>query len=150
MLPAPDHQMIAAEVIGVVKDFKFQGLREEVSPVMIYNAPSTYMTIAIDYPEGKETSLLKDLNKTWEEISPGFPLNYSFLDEDYSRLYEAEEKMGQLFIFFSILIIFVACLGVFGLASFLAEQRTKEIGIRKVMGAETSQIVMLLAGDFDY
>jgi len=148
MLPAPDHQMIAAEVIGVVKDFKFQGLREEVSPVMIYNAPSTYMTIAIDYPEGKETSLLKDLNKTWEEISPGFPLNYSFLDEDYSRLYEAEEKMGQLFIFFSILIIFVACLGVFGLASFLAEQRTKEIGIRKVMGAETSQIVMLLAGDF--
>jgi putative ABC transport system permease protein len=79
---------------------------------------------------------------------PNEPFEYSFLDENYDKLYNADEKMGKLFIFFSILIVFIACLGIYGLATFLGEQRVKEIGVRKVMGASTSKIMQLLTKDF--
>jgi ABC-type antimicrobial peptide transport system permease subunit len=88
------------------------------------------------------------VKKTWDMIYPTDPFDYHFLDEDYDRLYRAEERMGTLLNFFAALAIFVACLGLFGLASFTTEQRTKEIGIRKVLGASTAGIVLLLCTDF--
>jgi putative ABC transport system permease protein len=84
----------------------------------------------------------------WEKLYPNVAFDYHFLDDDYDNLYRAEERMGILLNYFAVLAIFIACLGLFGLASFATEQRTKEIGIRKVVGASTSRIVMLLSKDF--
>jgi putative ABC transport system permease protein len=94
------------------------------------------------------TASIKYLEKTWRDITTVFPFEYQFLDEYYDRTYRAEQRMGKLFSAFTTLAIFIACLGLLGLASFLAEQRTKEIGIRKVLGASVSNIIMLLSREF--
>ncbi|MCJ7581425.1 MAG: hypothetical protein MUP98_12940 [Candidatus Aminicenantes bacterium] len=91
---------------------------------------------------------LKSLEEAWSQIYPRDPFAYSFLDDDFDSLYRQEKQRGKVFIVFSILAIFIACLGLFGLASFTAEQRTKEIGIRKVLGASVESIVRLLSKDF--
>lgn len=95
-----------------------------------------------------EENSLDYLKKTWGKIMPGYPFDYSFLDEDFDSMYRTEERMGALLKYFAIIAIFIACLGLFGLASFTAEQRTKEIGIRKTMGATVSRIVILLSTEF--
>jgi len=88
------------------------------------------------------------IEKTWQSIIPDYPFEYRFLIEDFERYYRAEERMGGLLKYFAILAVFIACLGLFGLASFTAEQRTKEVGIRKVLGASTRQITLLLCKEF--
>jgi len=136
-------------VIGVVKDFHFESLHREIRPLAMYILPDEYIRyISVrTRPEAVDQTLafLKD---KWRAFVPGQPFEYFFLDDDFDRLYTAEKKIGRLFTSFSVLAILVACLGLFGLASFTAEQRTKEIGIRKVLGASVSNIVVLLTREF--
>lgn len=91
---------------------------------------------------------LRAIEKLWKRMEPAYPFHYVFLDESFDRLYRSEQHMGQIFISFTLIAILIACLGLFGLASFTAEQRTKEIGIRKVLGASVSSVVLLLSRQF--
>jgi len=94
------------------------------------------------------SATLDFLKEKWGQYRPDYPYTYYFIDENFNRLYRSEEKLGQIFKYFSLLAIFIACLGLFGLASFTAEQRTKEIGIRKIVGASATSIVMMLSREF--
>jgi len=142
------------EVIGIVKDFNFQTARDQISPmVMILNqeiniiGKSTYATSFRIRP-GQEQEVISFVEEAWKARTPYMPFEYSFMDERYDRLYRSEQKLGKIFTIFCVLALFVASLGLFGLSSFTAEQRTKEIGIRKVLGANAVQIVLLLTQDF--
>ena len=139
-----------AQIVGVVKDFNFESLHQDILP-MIFFIPSdstffNFISIKID---GARTSeALAHIQATWQKFLPEFPYDYSFLDEQYGQLYEAEQRQGRVFIAFALIAIVVACLGLFGLASFTVERRHKEIGIRKVLGASVAGITGLLAKDF--
>lgn len=135
------------KVIGVVKDFHVKSLYTEIEPLAIaLMAQPSYIAVRIR-PENI-AGTLAFLEEKWRDVYPNDPYQYSFLDEDFDNLYQSEQLRGQVFSVFSILAVFIACLGLLGLASFTAEQRTKEIGIRKVMGATVSGIVMLLTKEF--
>jgi putative ABC transport system permease protein len=148
MIPGKNYQLISAEIIGVVEDFKFRSLKEEVSPLMLFYSPSNFSSLVIDYTASHQEDLVAAVRSAWNKVTTGEELHYSFLEDDYSRLYKSEEKMGQLFIFFSLLVLVIACLGIFGLTSFMTEQKIKEIGIRKVLGAGINRIIYLLTGNF--
>lgn len=136
------------QVIGVVSDFHFKSLHQAIEPVVLNIIPSWRGTVAIRLAPGNVASALGAIEALWRDFAPGYPFDYTFLDEDFDRLYKAEADLARLFTFFAVIAIFVACLGLFGLASYSAEQRTKEIGVRKVMGASAFQIVRLLSKEF--
>jgi putative ABC transport system permease protein len=141
---------VAGRVIGVVKDFHFRSLHHEIEPLAILIAPAEYyvdnMAVRID---GQNISAaLASLEQKWREFVPSRPFLYFFLDEDFDALYRKEEKLSSIFQGFATLAIFIACLGLFGLASFSAEQRRKEIGIRKTLGATVQNIAFLLSKEF--
>ncbi len=138
----------AKRIVGVVKDFHYGGLQNEIGPLVIANLSEYFRYISL-------TLLTKDISHTisfiqdkWKELLPGIPFEYFFLDEDFNRFYHSEEKTGTLTGIFSLLGVVVACLGLFGLSCFMAEQRTKEIAIRKIHGAQVPNIVSLQAKDF--
>ncbi|MCF2443537.1 ABC transporter permease [Dyadobacter sp. CY345] len=134
-------------VIGVVKDFHFQSLRERITPlVMTLSGGAGTMIVKLKTKDVKE--VLSKMKITWDGFKPENPFEYTFLDERFNNTYKAEQKTGQILGVFAGLTILVACLGLFGLATFTAEQRTREIGVRKVLGASVSGIVMLLSKDF--
>lgn len=138
-------------IIGVVKDFHYESLHEPVTPIVLMISPGSFNSISVRYkPQNAEdiTSVLNFLQNKWQEYRPNYPFTYSFLDENYNQLYLGEKKLSQIFGVFSVIAIFIACLGLFGLASYSAEQKTKEIGIRKVMGANVRNIVFLLSKEF--
>jgi putative ABC transport system permease protein len=135
-------------VIGVIKDFNFESLRNEVKPLLFFNAPD-WGLVSVRLKEG--TDFQSDINfieEKWKEFTGNSPFDFVFLDEDFDALFRAEQRMGNIFLLFTVLAIAIACLGLFGLASFTSEQRAKEISIRKVMGASMSQVVVLLSGNF--
>lgn len=134
-------------VIGVVKDFNFESLKQDVGPLGLFFGNSMG-SVAFRYETSNTQPVIEALEKTWKKIAPGEPFHYSFLDEDFQRMYTTEKKLSRIFILFSGLAIIIACLGLFALTSFTAEQRTKEIGIRKVMGASVQNIIMLLSKEF--
>jgi putative ABC transport system permease protein len=135
------------KVIGVLKNYHQHGLQEKIKPVVINTAKEVNL-IALSY-EGKDTkAVLAHVEAAWKKVFAGFSLTYRFLDEDFQRQYAQEEKLNKAFVVSAFLAIFIACLGLFGLVTFMAEQRTKEIGIRKVLGASVTQIVQLLSKDF--
>ncbi|SMD43923.1 putative ABC transport system permease protein [Aquiflexum balticum DSM 16537] len=138
----------AGTVIGVVKDFNFISLHNTVEPLTLpFEAyASRYMSLKVDGENLPST--LSQIESKWKELVPHRPFIYSFLDEDFNRQYESDFRFRQIFTTFSVLAILIACLGLLGLATYTAEQRTKEIGIRKVLGAEVSSIVALLSRDF--
>jgi ABC-type transport system, involved in lipoprotein release, permease component len=134
------------KLIGVVKDFHFESLHQEVVPMIFVHvdqAGTNYLTVKIAGSEMQQG--LQHIEKIWKETLPGTPFEYQFMDDRYSQLYEAEQKEGTLFTLFSGLAIFIASLGLFGLATFNTLQRVKEIGIRKVMGASVKDILGLLS-----
>ncbi|MEJ2505696.1 MAG: hypothetical protein P8Y81_05465, partial [Ignavibacteriaceae bacterium] len=142
-------------IIGVVKNANFKSLRGTVQP-MIFNLARTYSDEVMDLfgviyisikPEDVSATI-KEIQNTWEKFNPDYPFEYSFLDETYNNLYQSEQKLADIFGAFTSLALFVTILGLFGLASFMTEQRTKEIGIRKVMGASVINILSLLSGSF--
>lgn len=137
------------KIIGVMKNFHYQSIRDKIEPLAIYIGPpeNFYFTI-IRIPSENISASLGFIEDTWQRLIPNYPFEYRFLNEDFDRYYRAEERMGSLLKYFSILAVFIACLGLFGLASFTAEQRTKEIGIRKVLGASAPQITFLLCKEF--
>jgi len=135
-------------VIGVVRDFHVYSFKHKIEPLMLYINPDYYYTVAVRIRPENTQNTLAFLEKTWKDIFPESRLHYTFLEDSYHSLYVSEEKVSQMLILFSGLAVFVACLGLFGMASYMAEQRHKEIGIRKVLGADVSSLVSLLSRDF--
>jgi len=134
------------KIIGVYKDFNFESLKNQIRPLAIRLTNESYQMM-IRY-EGNPAQAISTVEKVWKQTVPGEPFDYKFLDENFDELFRTEQRMGQLFSVFSGLAIFIACLGLFALAAFMAEQRTKEIGIRKVMGASTAGLTMMLSREF--
>lgn len=138
-------------VIGVVKDFHFESLHQEIGPLAVFasslNARASNLMVVKTNSENIK-STLDFINEQWKEFISDRPLAYRFVNEEFGALYQAEQRSGKVFTSFSVLAIIIACLGAFGLAAFLATQRTKEIGVRKVLGASTLGIVQLLSKDF--
>jgi hypothetical protein len=136
------------KIVGVVKDFHFKSVHTRIEPlVMAVNPDNTYLLMIRVHSEDISSSIAS-IEQTWNKLIPDNPFEYRFLDEDYDNLYKAEANMGRLVNYFSILAIFIACLGLFGLASFTAEQRTKEIGIRKVLGASVPVLTVSMCKEF--
>jgi putative ABC transport system permease protein len=134
------------KVIGVIKDFNFESFKEQVRPLTILLTPNS-TNLLIRY-EGDPSKVVADVEKLWKQHAANEPFQYTFLDENFDRLFRAEQRMGKLFSVFSGLAIFIASLGLFALAAFTAEQRTKEIGIRKSMGASVTSLTILLSKEF--
>ncbi len=132
------------KVIGVVKDFHFESLHEPIVPVVFFPS-SGYRALSVKIAGSDMQQGIAHLERIWKEFLPHRPFEYVFLSQQYQQLYESEKKQGQLFTVFSGLAIFIACLGLFGLATFNTLQRVKEIGIRKVMGASMTHILTLLS-----
>jgi putative ABC transport system permease protein len=139
---------ITYTVIGVVKDFHFSSLRDNIDALGFFLDKNATGMIAMRFDAASTSPLLNKVQSQWEELSPGQPFNYAFLDERFTRMYESEQRLGSIFITFAGIAIFIACLGLLALAAFTAEQRTKEIGIRKVLGATVTGITGLLVKDF--
>jgi ABC-type antimicrobial peptide transport system permease subunit len=134
-------------VIGVVKDFNFKPLQYAIDPLVLrFNKWGGYVMVRAQ--PGNTEATINALGKISHELNPAYPFDYSFLDNDLNNLYKGEQKMGNIFNLFAILAIFISCLGLYGLSAFMAEQRTKEIGVRKVLGASVFNIVYLLSGRF--
>ncbi|MFD2036687.1 ABC transporter permease [Belliella marina] len=135
------------EVKGVVKDFHFASLHNPISPLVLF--PEGWSNVAIIKTSGHNLpATLSFLEDKWKEIAPYRPFSYQFMDETYASLYSSELRINKILRIFSVITILLACLGLFGLASYTAEQRTKEIGIRKVLGASVTSVVSLLSRDF--
>ncbi len=136
------------KVIGVIKDFNFQTLRNEIKPMAITLSSEPNFEMAIRLSEGNTRDQIALLESIWKKHSPGDPFEFSFLDQNFDALFRAEQRLAQIILVFTILAISIACLGLFGLAAYTAEQRAKEISIRKVMGASMSQVMILLSRNF--
>ena len=134
-------------VIGVVKDFHFESLHEKIRGHLMTMSRSVNR-VSVKLRPGTIPGTLKSIENIWRDLEPAQPFPYVFLDDSFDSLYRSEQRMGQIFISFTLMAIFISCLGLFGLASFTSEQRTKEIGIRKVLGASVSNVVLLLSKDF--
>jgi putative ABC transport system permease protein len=146
---APD-PVTFVEIAGVMKDFNYNSLRNDVKPFMlVYNVNDgslSHMTVATDSKNYQ--LLLKKIETIWHKDLPSVPFEYSFLDDQVQKQYETEITLSRIINSFTLMAILISCLGLFGLAAFSAEQRKKEIGIRKVLGANVSGIVQLLSKDF--
>ena len=134
-------------VIGVVKNFNFESLRQNIGSLCL-TIGKDLGTISFRVKGGDVAQTLGHIKNTWKKIAPNEPFAYSFLNEEFDDMYRSEERAGKIFISFAVLAILIACLGLFGLAAYAAEQKTKEIGIRKVLGATVSNIVGMLSKDF--
>jgi putative ABC transport system permease protein len=134
-------------IVGVVKDFNFKPIHQPVEP-MVLRLNSGWGYLVVRTKPGQLNAAIADLGQIWQKLNPAYPFAYDFLDQDLSRLYRAEERMSTIFNAFALLAIFISCLGLYGLAAFTAEQRTKEISIRKVLGASVANIMGLLSKDF--
>ena len=144
--PGPD-DFIEFTVIGVVEDFHWESMRENIGALGLYlgHAPEL---ISFKYEADQSSRVISSLERNWSEMAPNQPFSFRFLDDSFARIYEAEKRVGKIAFIFAGLAIFISCLGLFGLASYMAEQRTKEIGIRKVLGANPGNIITLLSKDF--
>jgi len=135
--------------VGVVKDFHFQDLRSPILPYGFFLNSRPYYNYLIVHTKAKTvSSLLKSIGDSWHRLNPNEPFEYSFLDDDFQKNYQSESKLLAMVDSFTIIAILICCLGLFGLAAFSAEQRVKEIGIRKVLGASIASIIGLLSKEF--
>lgn len=137
-----------APVIGVVKDFHFRSLHHPIEPLLIVVAPRGFENLQLRIRPDNMRETMSFIAGIWDNFAPGIPMDYYFLDDDYNSMYTFESQIGRVISIFTVLSIFIACLGLFGLAAFIAEQRTKEIGIRKVLGASVSSVIITLLKSF--
>ena len=137
-----------ALVIGVIKDYHNESFQNKIGPQVLWYVPGWNSSLSIRISGNNIRETIQYIKNTWNELSPDIPLEFQFLDEKYDALYKEEDKFNLLIGYFSIIAILIACLGLFGLASFSTERRNKEIGIRKINGAKISEILVLLNRDF--
>ncbi len=135
-------------IIGVVKDFHFQSLHTRIAPLIMNIGPRSFNYMLVKIGPNDMPNTLAHLERVWKKFDPEFDFEYSFLDADFDQLYHSEARIQTLFGYFTFLAIFIAGLGLFGLASFTTQQRTKEIGVRKVLGASVTSVVAMLSKDF--
>ena len=135
-------------IVGVVKDFYYKSFHEKIGPVVIRNIQYVARNYLVETLPGKNKEALAAAEKIWAGFFPSAPFSPNFLDAEFAKLYQQDIKMAQLIWTFSGIAIFLSCLGLFGLAAFTAQRRTKEIGIRKVLGASVPAIVRLLSKEF--
>jgi len=136
------------EVIGVIKDFHFHSMHEEIQPLTMQVVTGFFTFLTLSISSNDMGTTIKTIEQKWQHLAPGLPLVYSFTDENFNAQYQAEERFCKLFISLAICSIFISCLGLLGLVSFNTLQRTKEIGVRKVLGANSSQIFNLLTKEY--
>jgi putative ABC transport system permease protein len=136
------------KIVGVVKDFHYSSLQEVIRPLSLRIEPGGCDLISVKVNTADLTKTIAAIEKSWRRIIPYRPFSYFFVDEMFDRQYRSEDRFGKLFLYFSVLAIFISCLGLLGLASYSTLQRTKEIGVRKVLGATVGGIVGLLSKDF--
>ena len=134
-------------IIGVVKNFHYESLKDDIGALSLSLGDGA-AKMSVKLNGGNLSNTISSIEKAWNEVAPGQPFNYYFMDDSFNETYQAEERLGRIFIIFTFLSILIACLGLFGLAAFNAEKRTKEIGIRKVLGASVTQITYGLSVDF--
>lgn len=142
-----NNKIISFTIIGEVKNFNYESLRQNIGPLAFFLGKSTGL-VSFKVNTSNIKSLVSQIESKWKTMAAGMPFSYRFLDDSFDEMYRSEQRVGKIAMIFSILAIFIACLGLFGLATFIAEQRTKEIGIRKVLGASVNGIVQLLSKDF--
>ncbi|HKK09466.1 MAG TPA: FtsX-like permease family protein, partial [Bacteroidales bacterium] len=143
-----DRHNRTVEIIGVVEDYHFNSLHESIEPLVLGWQPR-WLSMAYVKVNGHNLQQgLEELEQVWMDFSPSFPVKYNFREKQFEELYKSEQKTASIFIYFSALAIFIAALGLFGLAAFTVGQKRKEIGIRKVLGAPVERIVMKLVKDF--
>jgi putative ABC transport system permease protein len=130
-------------IVGLVDDFNFASLHDQIGPIVISQNPSWYDYLLFKIKAGNPAETLEYMKSTLKETVPGMPFEYQFLDQEFDKLYKSEKKLSRIVAVFTILALFIACIGLFGLTAFDTMQRTKEIGVRKVMGSSTLQIVIL-------
>jgi len=135
-------------VVGVVKDFHFNPVQYKIAPLVLYFEPGDFFLISLRVHQENIPDVIGFLRNKMKELAPGAPFEYSFLDQRYERFYRDEERLGKIFHYFSFLAIFIACLGLLGLTSYSVARRTKEIGIRKVLGASVLHIMFSLTKEF--
>ena len=138
----------SGNVVGVVKDFHYRSMHQEIGPLVIKASPKYVRFLSLRIAGENFQNTLRILEGEWKQLIPSSPFSYSFLNQDLENLYQSEEKVGEIFKYFSLIAIIISCLGLFGLAAFAAEQRTKEIGIRKVLGASVPDVIVLLSKEF--
>jgi len=136
------------QIIGIVKDFKFHSLHDKTGPLVAFLDPNWYNTFMIRIAPSSASKSIDALDKTWKKFLPASPLEYNFLDDTFDELYKSDKQASTLILAFAIIAVVISCMGLFGLATFTAEKRTKEIGIRKVLGASVAGITQLLTKDF--
>jgi len=139
---------ITYHVVGIVKDFNYNSMHDNIHPLIMVVNTYNWGSMAVRFHTNDVSSLVRQVESKFHAAKQGLPFSYTFMDDDFDKLYHAEQQTGQVFITFAIFAILIACLGLFGLVTYAAEQRTKEIGIRKVLGARVSGIVALLSRDF--
>jgi putative ABC transport system permease protein len=137
----------AFHVVGVVKDFNYNSMHERIQPLVLDVSPY-WGSMAVRFHTNDVFSLVRQVESKFHAAKQGLPFSYTFMDNDFDKLYHAEQQTGQIFITFAVFAILIACIGLFGLVTYAAEQRTKEIGIRKVLGARVTSIVGLLSREF--
>jgi putative ABC transport system permease protein len=136
------------QIIGVVKDFHFESFHQEISPIVMLLSSTSLDQISIRINSQNIPRTMAFLQNIWSEMRPEYPFSYYFIDENFDQLYGSEENLSRIFSYFAFLSIFIGCLGLFGLASYTAERRTKEIAVRKVLGASSGGLVVLLSKEF--
>ncbi|MDZ7716637.1 MAG: ABC transporter permease [Balneolaceae bacterium] len=143
-----------SRIIGIVKDYHYQSLHHKIGPVLIRMKPSepgrysSYNMLALRFQPQQVGDVISYLQKSWDNLTPDEPMTYHFLDEKFAEQYETDQKLSHAILVFAVIAILIACMGLFGLAAFSAERRTKEIGVRKVLGASVFDIIALLSKDF--
>ncbi len=148
-LSIDENRSIEGKIIAVIKDFPYRSIHETIGPLVISSRPHNIDQIVyVKLPSENQAEHIAALEEKWKQIFPGIGFDYWLIDDEFQKMYEAESRMADLITGFSVLAVIIACLGLFGLASYLAERRTKEIGIRKVMGASAGQMVVLLFNNF--
>ncbi len=136
------------KIIGVVKDFNYKSLYNKVETTVLQIYPEAAWQVAVKINAGDMSETINSVKKTWDDFSPNYPIEYKFLDDNFTQLYNAEDKLKSLLFTFTVIAVFVSCLGLFGLSAYAAKRRQKEVAIRKILGANTKGLVLLLSKDF--
>ncbi|GJM35671.1 MAG: ABC transporter permease [Saprospiraceae bacterium] len=147
-LAMPAVERAPGPIVGVVKDFHFRSMEQEIAPLYIFIQPTWFSELSVKIAPDNVPETIARIEQKWAAFDPSRPISYRFFDQVYDNLYSTEEAVSSLITWFTLLAVFVTCLGLFGLSIFVAEQRTKEIGIRKVLGATVGSIIGLISRDF--